>query len=88
MEEPSASNKIQSLVRFLSQHIHVTDDLRIEGCDGSLSLTALWLAENHIKASSGLDWIKAHGPDCNCDCEIYSYLQDHTLREDIEACSA
>ncbi len=71
-----ATQTIGSLYKFLCQHIAVNNDLRIEGCDGTLSLTATWFKQHDIEASPGLTWIKTHGPDCNCDCEIYSNLQD------------
>jgi hypothetical protein len=81
LEDSLATMTIDALFDYLSQHIVVTKDLRIEGCDGSLSLTAAWFEQNHIEASQGLDWIKAHGPDCNCDCEIFSTLQEQLSGE-------
>lgn len=73
---------IGSLYAFLGRHIAVTPDLRIEGCDGSLALTASWFEANEIEASSGLDWIKSYGPDCNCDCEIYTKLQEEIIENE------
>lgn len=72
------SASIRSLYTYLSRHIAVTRDLRIEGCDGSLTLTATWFEDHGFEAGSGLDWIKSHGPDCSCDCEIYTNLQAET----------
>ena len=74
-----ADVSIASLHAFLGRHIAVSPDLHIKGCDGSLTLTAAWFEENEIEAASGLDWIKAHGPDCSCDCEIYTYLHAHSI---------
>jgi hypothetical protein len=76
-----ASVRITDLFDFLSQYIGVSDDLRIQGCDGSLRLTGAWFEKNHIEAGSGLEWIKAHGPNCNCDCEIFSTLQEQLARQ-------
>lgn len=81
MRDSLAGTRIADLFDFLSQHIRVSDDLRIEGCDGSLSLTAAWFEKNNIGAASGLAWIKAHGPNCNCDCEIFSALQEQLAAE-------
>lgn len=74
-----ADISIGSLYTYLDQYITVTPGLHIEGCDGSLTLTAAWLEENHVEAASGLDWIRAHGPNCNCDCEIYTQLDAHSV---------
>ena len=83
MGDSLATMSIDALFDYLSQHIVVTKDLRIEGCDGSLGLTAAWFEQNHIEASAGLDWIKAHGPECSCDCEIYSALQEQLTRHAV-----
>ncbi|HEY5571647.1 MAG TPA: DUF2695 domain-containing protein [Anaerolineales bacterium] len=85
MTKQPATTSINSLFDFLSEHITVSEDLRIEGCDGSLSLTAAWFDENNIEAVSGLEWIRAHGPSCNCDCEIYTNLQDLFATVEIDS---
>ncbi|MEJ2265579.1 MAG: hypothetical protein P8X95_19220 [Anaerolineales bacterium] len=50
MGDSLATMTIDTLFDYLSQHIVVTKDLRIEGCDGSLGLTAAWFEQNHIEA--------------------------------------
>lgn len=84
-ERPAATMSINSLFEFLSEYITVSEDLRIEGCDGSLRLTAAWFDENNIEAVSGLEWIRAHGPSCDCDCEIYTHLQDLSPAIEIDS---
>ncbi|MEL4181515.1 DUF2695 domain-containing protein [Roseateles sp. PN1] len=66
---PVADSVLESLFDFVESNVDS------QGCNHSLRFTTQWVSEHKQPEKSILEWLAAHGG--NCDCEVVANAADH-----------